>query len=165
MPKMQISGRWFVAAAMLVAACLAGGCQNGRVKAVWEEDLAPMLPAGYQGFRVEVNGYDNGVKIFSFEPPPESNAGQVLQKTMMRITRQYPCYHLITSSDAWLAMECATPTERHRRMRRVEFVTASDESRVFGMTISNDHTAELQRSYERTLFSLAGRTMEGFPSM
>lgn len=144
---------------MLLAACLAGGCDNDRVRLAWEEDLASILPAEYQDFAVEINGYDNGVRIFSLEPGAESHAGQVLQEALGRITRQYPCYELIASSEHQLRMECATPTDRYRWIRRVEFVVASNGHRVFGMTISNDHTPELQQSYEETLFSLAGREM------
>lgn len=148
-----MDARW----AVVVAAGLAWACDDGSVKVAWEEALRPILPAAYQGFAVEINGYDNGVRIFSFAPSAGSDGQRALQELKDRISRQYPCYELIASSDHLLRMECSRPADRYSRIRRIEFVLDSGGGRILGMTISNDHSPGLQQEYEATLLSLARR--------
>lgn len=148
---------WARRASIVAAAWLAWGCNNTPVKVAWEEALKPILPPGYQSFAVEVNGYDNGVRIFSFAPAAASKGQRVLQELKDRISQQYPCYELIASNEHLVRMECPTPADRYSRIRRVEFVLDSSGHRVFGMTISNDHSPDLQQDYEETLLSLAHR--------
>jgi hypothetical protein len=147
------AAKWVV----VLATALAWACDHGSVKAAWEEVLRPILPAVYEGFAVEINGYDNGVRIFSFAVGAGSDGQRVLQELKDRIRQQYPCYELTASSDHLMRMECARPADRYERIRRIEFVLDSGAHRMLGMTISNDQSAALQQEYEETLLSLAHR--------
>jgi chromosome condensin MukBEF MukE localization factor len=84
-----------------------GACSSALENAeAWRTDFAPTLLDGYEDFRADLNGAEEGFFIFSYRIPTGVVPETVIAKLREKITTQFPCYRVLEATESRLVLRC-----------------------------------------------------------